>query len=309
MNAIEFFNSTEGTLFFSRQLDHLKAKAFEVLYEDLYARKLFPVNNETHPGAKTVSYEVFDGSGEAKFINGAGKDLPRVDVDGRLVTSNVRPLGAAFGFDYFEIQSAAMAGVNLNQRKVNAAIRAIEQLIDDTAFLGHAPLNIGGLLTNTDIPKTDVANGDGGDPEWTEKTYDEILVDINTMLSEMVVATKQKILPNRIVLPTAQYNLIAQTQITSLNMTIMNFIIANNPWIKSADQIISCPKLTGAGTSAVDLMFCYNSSPDYSELEIPLERTFLPSQIVGLENITPVVAVTGGLNIYHPLAYNIKESI
>lgn len=306
--AIEFFNSVEGTAFFTRQLDYVKAKTYEVQYEDLYARRLFAVNNETPPGAKTTSYEVYDQTGKAKFISGSAKDLPRVDVGGKLVTGNVRPLGAAFGYDYFEIQSAAMTGKNLSQRKANAAIRAIEELIDETVFNGFAPMNVPGLLTNTEIPKADVATS-GGHTAFANKTYAEIMVDVNTILSEIVEDTKEKIKPTRLVLPTKQYNQLAQTQITGLNMTILQFIVQNSPWLTSLSQIISCPKLAAAGTAGADIMMAYNHSPDYSEMEVPLERTFLPTYNEGIEEITPVVAVTGGLTVYHPLAFNIKEKI
>lgn len=42
--------------FFQRQLEHIKARSYDVQYADLPARMLFPVSNEAGRGVTTITY-------------------------------------------------------------------------------------------------------------------------------------------------------------------------------------------------------------------------------------------------------------
>ena len=299
----------EGSIFFERELEHIKAKTFEVVYADLQFRSLFPVSNEADPGATHITYQVYDKRGMAKIVNNYAGDLPRADVDGREVTVPVRTIGAAFGYSIKEIKAAQLANKSLSQMRANAVKRAVEEKMNDIAFNGDDEHGLYGVLTHPNIPTSDVPNGDSGDPEWVEKTPDEILLDINSMFSETKALTKDKEIPDTLLLPSAQWNLIATTRVTDLNMTIMQFVIANSPFISSADQIKSVPMLAGAGTAGVDVMVSYRKDPMKVEFEIPQELDFLPEQPKNLEVVVPASAECGGLNIYFPLSFRIKEKI
>ena len=73
----------DGAVFFQRQLEHIKARSYDVRYAELKARTLFPVSNEGGPGVTTITYRTYDQVGAAKIINAYADDLPRADVAGK----------------------------------------------------------------------------------------------------------------------------------------------------------------------------------------------------------------------------------
>ena len=76
------FLDADGAFFFQRQLEHIKAKSYDVRYAELKARMLFPVSNEGGPGITNITYRTYDQVGSAKIINAYADDLPRADVNG-----------------------------------------------------------------------------------------------------------------------------------------------------------------------------------------------------------------------------------
>jgi len=300
----------DGSIFFARQLEALKAKTYDVQYADLMYRACFPVNTSTPPGATSIVYQSYDRSGMAAIINAYAKDLPRVDIAGKEVSTPVRTVADAFGYSVDEIESARMVGMPLSQRKAVVARRAIEETMNRIAWFGDADNGLPGLLNNINIPRGDAPNPGSG-TEWSTKTPDEILADINGACNAIFEATKQKERPNTLLLPVAQWTLIMSTpRSIQSDTTIAKYVTMNSPFIRSLDSIIPINELLGAGTTpGDDIMIVYDKSPEKLELEIPQEVIFLPEQIQGLEYVIPVKARFGGLNIYYPLSLAIMEKI
>jgi len=305
---VELLND-EGSIFFERELEAIKAKTFDVQYADLMYRSIFPIATDTNPGATHITYQVYDKRGIAKIINNYAGDLPRADVDGREVTIPVRTVAASFGYSRKEILSARMAGKPLSQMRADAARRAIEEFMNDVSLFGDSDSGLFGVLTHPNIPTSDVPNGAATTPEWSTKTADEILDDINAIFSEINDNTKGKERANTLLLPLAQWNLIFTKRVPDLSMTIAQLVIQNSPYLSSPNDIIAVPQLEGAGTAGVDVMVAYPRDPMKVEFEIPEDIVFHPEERRNLEVITPVTAECGGLNVYYPLAFNIKEKI
>lgn len=305
---VELLND-EGSIFFERELEHIKAKTFEVQYADIMFRSLWPVATDTNPGATHITYQVYDKRGMAKIINTYAGDLPRADVDGREVTVPVRTIGSSFGYSRKEILSARMAGKPLEQRRADSARRAIEEFMNNVSLFGDSDSGLYGVLTHPNIPVSDVPNGAALTPQWSTKTADEILDDINAIFGEIKVNTKGKESANTLLLPLAQWNLIFTKRVPDLSMTIAQLVIQNSPYLSSPSDIVAVPQLEGAGTLGVDVMVAYPKDPMKVEFEIPEDIVFHPEERRNLEVITPVTAECGGLNVYYPLAFNIKEKI
>jgi hypothetical protein len=299
-----------GAVFFNRELEHVKAKSYDVLYQDLMYRQLFPVSTEAHPGATSITYQTFDRSGTATIINDYGKDLPRCDVAGKETTIPIRTIGTSFGYTKKEIKASQMVGRALDQRRADAARRKMEEKMNAITFFGDADAGIVGLFTNTDIPRADVVDGVSTTPQWSTKTPDEILFDINDMFADTFENTLQKESLDHIMLPTGQWSYIASTaRSTTSDTTILNYVVQNSPYISSASQIIPVPELNGAGTAGVDVMVGYTRRPDKLQIEIPEDINFLPVQERVLEMVVPVTSEFAGLNIYYPLSLSIREKI
>lgn len=292
-------DADEG-VFFSRQLEHVKAKTYDVVYPELKARQFIPVSFDAGPGARTITYQQFDAVGVAKIISNYASDLPRVDLKGKEFTANVRSLGASYGYSLQDVRSAKMAGLPLEQRKANAAKRAVMQAEDEIALNGDADHGLGGLLSNANVSDETIASdGTGASSLWSAKTADLILRDMNQLVDKVVTVTNGVEEPNTMLMPHGQFSLISNLRVGDTGKSVKQWFLDNNPFIK---EIMPWSKLAGAGAGGTDLFLVYNKSPDKLTLEIPQDFEQLPVQEKGLEYEVPCHARCGGVIIYYPLS-------
>ena len=289
------------SVFFSRELEFVKSKSYNVMYPELKARSLIPVSFEAGPGAETITYEQYDQVGMAKIVASYADDLPRADIKGKEFTSRVRSLGDAYGYNIQEIRAAKMVGKPLEQRKANAAKRAMEQKVDAIAALGDADFGLLGLINHPNISSTTLpADGTGASTLWNTKTPLLIIRDMNKVANFIVENTKEVEQPDTMLMPVEQYNYISSTPMSVDNsMTILKMFLANSPYIKN---VIPWNKLKGAGAGGLDRMIAYNKSPEKLTLEIPQDFEQLDVEQRGLEFLVPCHSRIGGVIIYYPLS-------
>jgi hypothetical protein len=288
------------TVFFARELEFIKSKSYDVKYAELKARSLLPISYEAGPGAESITYSQYDHLGLAKLISNYANDLPRADVKGKQFTAPVRSLGASYGYNLQEIRAAKMVGKPLEQRRANAAKRAVLQLENTIAMFGDADHGLGGFLSNPNITVVSVPTGASGSPLWINKTPDEILKDLNTVANTPFNVTKGVEMADTMLLPLNQYTQIASTaRSANSDTTILEYFLKNNPFIKSVDWL---NELKGVGVAGSDSMLAYRRDPDALTLEIPQDFEQLPVQEEGLEFTIPCHSRLGGVLIYYPLS-------
>jgi len=302
----------DGAFFFQRQLEHIKARSYDVQYAELQARSLFPVSNEGGPGVTSITYRTYDQVGAAKIIQAYADDLPRADVAGKETTIPVRSVGISYGYNLDEIQASQLTGAALDQRRANAAMRSVEQKVNDVAFFGDAPSGLPGLFDHPNIPTGAVVDGVGGTKDWASKTPDEILFDVNDLFADIFETTKMVERGNTLMLPPAQWSYISSTpRASNSDTTILMFLVQNSPYLNSVDDIIpvnECSSELNPNLST-DAMVAYDRNPDKLQLEIPVELEMMPVQQKNLEFVVPGRNRLAGLNIYYPLSLAIATGI
>lgn len=303
---------SEESVFFRRQLELVRSRTYDVVYKDLVFRDIVPVDNSGGPGVETITTQIFDQVGMAKIISSYAHDLPRADVKAREVFVPVRTLGSSFGYNKHEIAAAALANRDLPQSKANAARRSIEEKLNNICFGlddEATASGLGSFLDNVNVPVGNVVNPGSG-TEWVNKTPDQILFDINEIFASVHEISLMKERPNKLLLPVQQWNYIVATpRSANSDTTILQYVIANSPYITSAADIIPLNELKGAGTGGVDIMMTYDKNPEKLVMDIPHELEFLDVQIKGLEFVTPAWARAGGVNFFYPLSAAIREGI
>lgn len=302
------------TVFFARELESKKARAYDVVKAPLKAFDLFPVDTSAGAGAETIVYEQYDMTGLAKVIANYADDLPRADVKGKEFTARIKSIGNSYGYSLQEIRASQMANKSLPERKANAAVRSQREAWNRIAFYGDSVNNLQGFLTNTNIPDSSAPNGAGGTPQWSTKTSDEILEDMNALANSVIALTNGAETPDTMVLPIAQYTLIASTPRSSTSdTTILAYFLQNNPFIKSVEWAneLDSAQLAANGVTRFtgDVAFVYRRSPDVVTLEMPVLFEQLPVQERGLEYIVPCHSRIGGVLVYYPLACAFLDSI
>jgi hypothetical protein len=300
------------TFFFARELEYIKSKSYDIEFPEMKAFKHIPISTEAGEGAQAITYAQFEEVGMARIIESYANDLPRADIRGKEYTSLVKSVGVSYGYSVQEVRSAIYVGRSLTQRQANAARRANDQKINRLAWFGDDTYQILGLVNNTNIPASFVAaDGIGATTQWVNKTPDQILADMNLVANNILALTKGVEMPNTLLLPVAQYTLIASTPRSSVSdTTILEYFIQNNPFITTVDWV---PELAGAGpivdSVATDIMIAYDKNPDKLTMEIPMPFTQYPPQERDLEFVVPCESRYGGIIIYYPLSLNIGEGI
>jgi len=308
--SVKKFNNMDAdeTVFFLRQLESTKAKAYDVLYPELKARKLFPVSGDAGPGAETIRYEQYDQVGAAKLISSYADDLPRADVKGKEFISSVKSIGMSYGYSLQEVRASKMAGKSLEQRRANAAKRAAMQKENAIAFSGDADNNLPGLLSNSNIPAVVLpADGTGAATTFASKDADKIIRDLHSIANAVIENSKGVHTPDTLLLPIEQYNLIATKKVgVDSNMTVLKFFLETSPYIKQVEWV---SELDGAGTGGLDVAIAYKRDPDMLTLEVPQDFEQLDVEQRNLEFVVPCHMRCGGLIIYYPFSLAKAEGI
>ena len=297
-------DANEG-IFFARQLEAIKSRAYDVKRPKLSALEVLPVSTETPEGASTIAYRQYDSVGAAQIIANYANDLPRADVTGKEFTSPVRGIGIGYGYNLQEIRAAQMTGTPLSEKKMRAAMRSHEELINRLAWFGDTEHGLPGFLTNPNIPAyTVTADGTGSSKLWVNKTADQIIRDVNGIINQVRTQSKDIHRANTVLMPLEQYAYISSAPRSSTtDTTILSFLQANNPGVTFRAVL----ELDGVG--GLDKMIAGEFSADNLSLEIPMAfRQYSPQQ-KGLEFEIPCESRFGGVIVYYPMALAVADSI
>lgn len=294
--------------FFARQLEYIATRTYDQKFPPLKARRYLPVNNQVDNGAAVYTFRAFSQFGIAHIIASYADDLPRADVKGQEFSVQISGLGSAYGYNIQEVRGAQRAGLDLDAKKAMAARRAIEVLIDQMGFAGDGKTNAMGLSNIPNAGSFTVPAGGSGGTQWSTKTPLEILADLNGIENKIVQDTNENEIPDTLLLPLAQYQLIATVPMSASipTVTILEYFLRTSQYVKNVDV---WNKLKGAASDGGDMMVCYRRDPDALELIIPQEFEQFPPQQENLEWVVPCHARCAGVVAYYPLSISTGSDI
>ena len=305
-----FDSADDASVFFARELDHVKAESYDVEYPEFTALNLFPVSNETDPGAETVTYYTYDKTGLAKVIDNYSTDLPRADVTGKPSYAQVKSIGDSYGYSAQEMRASRMAGKSLDSRKAESARYQIDNLTNRIAWAGDENSGLMGVLsTGQNVPLYTIGNGAGNKADWASKTADEILADVNGMQKQVARVTKNVERPDTLCVPSDVYMDISTRRIPDTATTVKAFLLENAPYLKDivsaaeldADSVDTNP-YAKAATGGKGVAFLFKNDKRKMSLENPMPFMQYPLQVKGLETVIPWEARTAGVIFYYPLS-------
>lgn len=298
----------EESIFFKRELEHIKSKSYDVEYPELKARSLIPVSNEAGPGAESITYEQYDQVGTAKLLASYAEDLPRADVKGKEFTSPVRGAGDSYGYSIQEIRSAKMAGKPLSQRRADAAKRAMMELDNRIAFFGDSKSGLKGFFNHPNVPVfTIAADGTGASTTWASKSSTQIVRDLNDFTNSVVEQTNGVEIPDNLAMPLVSYNKIKNLAFgDNADRTVLKYFLENNEYIKSVQWV---NELATAGAGSTKRMMTYKKDPDKVTLEIPQDFEQFEPELTGLRYEVACHMRLGGVIFYKPLSAAYADGI
>jgi hypothetical protein len=319
----------DAGIFFQRQLEYIQAQSYDVLYPELMARTVFSLNSEGGEGINTITYRSYDKRGETAIIAGKATDLPRGDISGKEYSINVRTLGNAYGYSRQELAASRLTGLPLEQRKADATRRSYEELVNKLSWFGDATHDLHGLFggpagapwSKVSRMPVDAAAGAGSTVWGVDKTPDEVIKDLTGACTKLYTDTKKLFRPNKILMSVAKKMYLMNTpRSLQSDVSILNWFLANNPFITSADQIMDINELAGIykanSTDAFDPtggsdegFTVMAESLDNMRLREPFPYVHLPVQYKGLEFEISCYGRFAGLELIRPGAVQHFEGI
>lgn len=290
--------------FLISNISHIESQVWAKKYPEITYPELIPIDNTANEWARTVTFYGSDMTGKAAFVNGRSTDVPLAEVNREKFETEVHMAAIGYKYDLEELNQARLANQNLTADKASAARRAYEELCEGAAFVGDTLKGFKGLINYTGITTVSLPNGVSGTATWATKTADEILSDVNTLVGAVWTSSNTVEMADTVLVPVAQYALIAGKRIgPDTSTTVLEHIARANIYTTLTGKplkIRAMRQLAAAGGSGADRMMAYRRDPDVMKMHIPMPLKFLPPQPRVFEFLVPGMFRLGGLNISRP---------
>lgn len=285
-------NDAQALNFVRQQSRVMSARAFNVEYDIVDYQSLVPVNTDYPEWASGADFQIGDMAGAAKWQSGWAEDVPKADVSLINVGIDFAMYAVGYGWNVEELGKAQFAGFPLTSRKAIAARQAADIFCAETALYGGGHPGWTGLINKAGVtPVVSPATGTGSARNWVNssgvglKTAEQIIAELNSVLqgppSSSGVLTS--LLGDTVLLPPVAMNYITNTPygVTSPNMTIYQYFLANNVYTQRTGRPVTVrelPALSTAGIGTVNgegRVVGYRNSQDSIEFPMPMPYRFL----------------------------------
>lgn len=254
-------------------------------------------------------------------INPAGKAWMSTDTNAITgiaidIGKTTNPLflwGMELKYTLPELASAQKIGRPIDTQKYDGLRLKYQMDIDEQVYVGDTTFNKPGLFNNSSVAQTNVAaTGTGTTTQWANKTPDQILADVNEVLTSAWTASGWAVVPSELRLPPVQFSyLVSQKVSTAGNVSILEFL-RNNSMANAANgrplNIQAVKWLTGLGAGSTDRMVAYTRDRDRVRFPlVPLQRT--PLEYRSIYQITTYYGRLGCVEFVYPETIAYRDGI
>lgn len=299
---------SSGLAFITGELEKRDPKLYEPLTSVTWMRDIV---SETGGGWTEFTSNFFvdyatTGSGTSGMIGSEANNIPVMQAN--ITKDNYKV------FNWSNILRIPFVG----QQFMNQIGRSLDDILDkgiklnynkdiDTmVYEGYSDLDVYGLINNPLVTATAVPEGASGDTEWTSKTADEILADINSVLLETWKASEYDIqgMANHVLIPPSQYAHIVTRKVSDAgNISILQYLLENNIAKNQGVDIQIFPSrwCTGAGTGPSDRMVAYRNDKDKIRIDLPvtLNRVMTQPVVQQMAYMTAFAAQIGQVKVMY----------
>lgn len=172
-------------------------------------------------------------TGTSSGISWIGKNTTQVSgisVDLSKKTFPLSVWGEELKYTLIELESAARLGRPIDQQKYEGIQLKHQMDIDRIVYVGDSIVGTTGLVNNGLVTTRQLLTPTAAqDTRWVNKTADEILSDVNTMLSTVWAASAYQLAPDRLLLPPDAFGYISTVKVSQAgNVSILKYILENN---------------------------------------------------------------------------------
>lgn len=301
--------------FLESQISHIERKVYQTQYPFIQFRNLVPVSTEAAEWADSITHYSMDQVGQAEWFAANADSIPLADIQRNQHRVGVHMAGIGYEYNEEEIAQAMMVpGVNLPAEKAMAARRAAEERLDKVCLYGDSDFGWDGLLNNSEVDKSNAPDGAANSSNWDMKTPDEIIKDVNSILTGVYTDSLQVEMADTLLLPVALYTDIVSRRLTDSNgMTVYEFIMKANAYTghtKKELNIMTVRGLENAAASNRGRIIAYRKHPEVLKFHLPMPLKFLPIWRAGpLVYKVPGIFRTGGLEVRLPGAMRYLDNV
>lgn len=250
--------------------------------------------------------------GNMPWVSAETTAIPGVSVNGQMITKPLRLLAREISYTSVELDRSQLTGQPIDVQKLNALNTLYQMNTDQMVYVGSTDVSATGLLNSAQVVSGTVATGISGSTLWSQKTADEILADVNTLLQQSWQAAAYAVCPNKLLLPPAQFSYISSQKVSSAgNVSILKFLKENSIALTTngAELDIQPVKwLAGAGVGPSDRMVAYTNDEQYVRFPmVPVRRETAYYQ--GLRFTAPYLWAFGEMEIVYPETIRYADGI
>lgn len=251
-----------------------------------------------------------------------GKDANAISGVSLDIGKTANPLylwGQEVSWTIPELESAAKLGRPVDAQKFEVMRLKHNMDTDEQVYIGDTTLGKTGLVNAASVTNvTNVANGAAGSPLWENKTPDEILADVNELLSSVWAASAWAVIPTELRLPPKKYSYLVSQKVSNAgNMSILQYLRDNNLAAANGQKLNIQPLkwLNGAGSggtqgddTTTNRMVAYTKDPMRVRFPMtPLQRT--PLEYRSLYQITTYFGRLGVLEVVYPETIGYRDGL
>lgn len=292
------------TAAFVRELEYVETEVQKKIYppEQFPMLSIVPIDPSIPPWAKHVTWRVKDWVGQYKWIAANANDIPVIGEESGLEkTTPVQTYAAKVTWDVDDIRFAVAMQINLPVDKMANLKEGANFFADKGLAIGDPSTGMPGLLNNTNIT-TDGAGQlpNGGDWANPAVTGEEILGDLDYMVTVIPDVTRNAYLPDTLVLPQSLYSVLNRKRVdtgVASSETVLQRFKADHPEI----TIIWTWRLDtadAAGTGPRAIVF--KRSLDVVKGVLPVVYETLPPQYIDRMVVVHASGRCGGVILRGP---------
>lgn len=227
--SAERFDANE-TAMFARQLEDIDAELYRVEYPELKGETIVPVRGNINEGAEEYTYRALDKLGQSKVIASYADDLPRVDVQGKEITTKLFGHGASYGYSIQDLRRSRMTGMPLDEERALAAREVVAKKNDSIIAFGESSVGITGFWNSSLVSLVSPATG-----TWSSASADQIVDDLFKMERAIIVDSNGAEMPDTVVLAPSLWALAATKRLSNTEVTALEFFLRKSIGVKSAE--------------------------------------------------------------------------
>jgi hypothetical protein len=296
-DAAEYIGVTDAseTMTFARALETVSNRVYEKQYPEFKGRSFVPFSAEGGDASEFITFRMWDSFFMSKVVANYATDFPSVSASATEVTMKYYDIGDSYHYSVTDLRQAARAGVPLVERLQMAARKGIEWGIDEAVAVGCPQTNSYGLLNNPNVSLLSVTNG-----TWASATGEQMLDDLNSIVTQMITNSYELYRPDTILMSTAAFRKVSTKLLSATNSsgdTVLTAFQRQNPDI----TVESWTKLNTANAAGTNgRIVAYKRDPSVVEFIVGKEFEIFPPTQQGLVLTYPCMARMAGVAVHVP---------